>query len=108
MALTIRLRQQGRKNLAIFRLVLTDIRCKRDGKYLEMLGWYHPAAKDETKQGELFADKITHWLDLGAVPSENAMQLMNRFCPEVLKTYLAKKKAQAEKKRDKARARRNK
>lgn len=108
MALTIRLRQQGRKNLAIFRLVLTDVRSKRDGKYLEMLGWYHPAEKDPSKQGELHKEKIAHWLNVGAIPSENALRLMERYCPEVRESYLAKRKAKAEKKRDQAKKRRKK
>jgi small subunit ribosomal protein S16 len=45
MALKIRLRQQGRKNRQTYRLVVTDIRNPRDGKYLEMIGWYNPFNK---------------------------------------------------------------
>ena len=46
MALKIRLRQQGRKNRPFYRLVLTDSRTPRDGKYVEALGWYNPIEKD--------------------------------------------------------------
>ncbi len=42
MALKIRLRQQGRNNRPFYRLVVTDVRSPRDGKYVEMLGWYNP------------------------------------------------------------------
>ena len=42
MALKIRLRQQGRKNRPFYRMVVTDVRAPRDGKYCEALGWYNP------------------------------------------------------------------
>ena len=42
MALKIRLRQQGRNNRPFYRLVVTDARSPRDGKYVEALGWYNP------------------------------------------------------------------
>ena len=42
MALKIRLRAQGRNNRETYRLVVADGRSPRDGKYMEMLGWYNP------------------------------------------------------------------
>lgn len=106
MSLKIRLKEQGRKNLAAFRLVLTDSRSKRDGKYLENLGWYNPTIKQEDKQLELHGDRIAYWLNLGAIPSEQALSLMERSCPEVFANYRAKLLAKATKKRAAARARR--
>ncbi len=47
MVLKIRLRQQGRTNRQTYRLVVTDIRNPRDGKYLEMIGWYNPFSQKE-------------------------------------------------------------
>ena len=47
MALVIRLRQQGRNNRQTYRVVVVDSRYPRDGKYLEMLGWYNPCEKNK-------------------------------------------------------------
>jgi len=74
MALVIRLRQQGRRNKRCFRLVLSDKRFPRDGKYLENLGWYDP----HESQGRLNLklDRIKYWLEKGAKLSENAEHLV--------------------------------
>ena len=50
MALKIRLRQQGRAKRAFYRLVVTDSRAPRDGKYLEAVGWYNPVEVEQEQQ----------------------------------------------------------
>ncbi|MCK4934303.1 MAG: 30S ribosomal protein S16 [Simkaniaceae bacterium] len=92
MTLKIRLRQQGRRNRLSYRLVLADSRFPRDGKYLEMLGWYDPHLTNE-KNSVIKADRIQHWIDLGAELSENAHSLVARFAPEVTKKIHARKVA---------------
>ncbi len=60
----IRLQRVGRKNIPIFRIVLTDKRnSTKSGRYLELLGNYDPR-KNGIKQ--LNAEKIKHWLSKGA------------------------------------------
>lgn len=88
MALKIRLRQQGRKNRQTYRLVVTDVRAPRDGKYIELVGWYQPA---ET-QNSLFvdADRIHHWLEQGAQLTDQARTLVSKAAPDVIKNYQAK------------------
>lgn len=62
--LRIRLQRVGRKNIPIFRVVLTDKRnSTKSGRYLETLGSYDPR-KGGIKQFD--ADKIKHWLSKGA------------------------------------------
>lgn len=107
MALKIRLRQQGRRNQLVYRLVLADSRSPRDGKYLENLGWYNPVAKDENENLMIHADRVAHWLEQGAVLTEKAESLVKRGAPAVMETYrqkvLAKKAKQcASKKKDKS------
>lgn len=83
MAVKIRLRQQGRKNRQTFRLVATDKRNKRDGKYLEKLGWYDPQmAKDNAKVNE---ERILFWLEQGAELSLDAKNLLSKSAPNVIK-----------------------
>jgi small subunit ribosomal protein S16 len=100
--LKIRLRQQGRKNQQTYRLVVTDIRHPRDGKYLEMLGWYNPfnATQDSMVDGE----RISYWLGLGAELSESAETLISRIAPHIMKEIRAKAQLKQQKKVQKRRA----
>ncbi len=70
MALKIRLRQQGRNNRQVYRVVVSDVRSPRDGKYVESLGWYNPFESELDKSVSVKADRIQHWLDTGALLSE--------------------------------------
>lgn len=90
MALRIRLRKQGRTGRPFFRLVVTDCRARRDGKYIEALGWYNPVEADDEKSMMLKPDRIEHWLGLGAQLSECAQSLVKRVAPEVVKRLTAK------------------
>lgn len=82
--LKIRLRKQGRTNRMTFRLVLIHAQAPRDGKYLEMLGHFDPAAKDDsgTKVQE---DRVAYWLGKGAQMTEKAEALIKRIAPGALK-----------------------
>ncbi len=86
--LKIRLRQQGRKNRQTYRLVVTDVRHPRDGKYLEMLGWYNPFSA--TEDCKVDSARINYWMDLGAELSQSAEMLIARVAPHVIKELRAK------------------
>lgn len=90
MALKIRLRAQGRNNRPFYRLVLTDVRSPRDGKYLEALGWYNPFETELDKSLSLDAERIQYWLSQGAEISERAVTLIAKVAPHVNKTQTAK------------------
>lgn len=67
MAVKIRLSRIGKKNAPIYRIIATDGRNKRDGKYLEYLGTYHPS----TKKIESFnTERFQYWVSVGAVPTD--------------------------------------
>lgn len=106
MALKIRLRQQGRKNRQTFRLVLTDIRNPRDGKYLETLGSYDPL-KAENNFSVNF-DRITHWMSKGALLTPNAESLIAKVSPDFVKDLHAKDHQKRERVAAKRRASRQK
>ncbi|MES2121671.1 MAG: 30S ribosomal protein S16 [Chlamydiota bacterium] len=89
MSLKIRLRQQGRKNRQTYRLVVADIRTPRDGKYLEMLGWYNPFNQAE-KDCVVHTDRINYWVGLGAQISPTAQALLSRIAPDLMKEIRAK------------------
>lgn len=93
MALKIRLRQQGRTNRAFFRLVVTDSRSPRDGKYVEALGWYNPIEESDEKKLDLKTDRIQHWLNVGAQLTENAASLIRRSAPAIIQGQVEKELA---------------
>lgn len=72
----IRLKRMGRRNRPFFRINAIDKRTQRDGKVLENLGWYDPVAKDPAKQLVLKEDRIKHWLEHGAQPSDTMNDIL--------------------------------
>lgn len=108
MALKIRLRQQGRNNRPTYRLVVTPVTTRRDGKYIEALGWYDPFVKDTDQSINFKPDRIQYWLSQGAQLTERAEQLVARGAPEVLKQHREKGLALRAKECAKRKARRQK
>lgn len=90
MALKIRLRQQGRNNRSFYRVVVADCRSPRDGKYVEALGWYNPFEADTDKGVFLKPDRIQHWLDNGAILTENAGSIIRKSAPQLIQRVVAK------------------
>lgn len=79
MAVVIRLRRTGRKNLPCYRITVTDSRFPRDGRSLETLGLYDPIRKDPATQLKLDTERTQQWLQNGAVPSEIVQSLFQRL-----------------------------
>lgn len=106
MGLKIRLRKQGRINRPFYRLVLAESRTKRDGKYLEMLGWYNPLQPGEEENFFIKADRVDYWLSNGAELSDNARALVAKSAPEIMKKITQKSTARKTRQAAKRRARR--
>ncbi len=94
----IRLKRLGRKKRPFYRIVVTDIRNRRDGKPLAELGYYNPLTK------ELKLDKSTalDWVSKGAQPSDTVKRLIDNapetgelITLEVIKKDRLSKKAKA-------------
>lgn len=76
MGVRIRLARHGKKKAAFYRLVVTDSRSPRDGRFIEMLGTYNPMTDPaEIKVNE---DRALHWLSEGALPSDTARALLKK------------------------------
>ena len=108
MALAIRMRQQGRTNRQTYRVVLTDRRAPRDGKYVEQLGWYNPFESEQEKQFLLDAPRIEFWIKQGAVISDKVKALMMKTAPQVIKAVTQRAVAIRAKTLEKSKARKNK
>ena len=89
MALKIRLRQQGRSNRQTYRLVVADVRSPRDGKYVEMLGWYDPSLASNNMC--VNAERTSYWLSQGAEFTDQAKAIIKKVAPEVINDWQEKK-----------------
>ena len=70
----IRLARGGAKKKPYYRIVVADQRCKRDGRYLERIGFYNPMGKEN--RIEIDTERLKHWLSVGAKPSDRVGKLM--------------------------------
>lgn len=89
MALKIRLRQQGRTNRQTYRLVVADVRSPRDGKYVEMLGWYDPT--QEQNNASVDAERTSYWLSQGAEFTDHAKAIIKKVAPHVVTEWQEKR-----------------
>ena len=76
MSVKVRLTRGGAKNDMFYRVVAADTRFPRDGRFLEILGWYDP--KREGSNFELKQDRIEHWKSQGAVLSDTVKSLVKK------------------------------
>ncbi len=78
MAVKIRLQRGGATHAPYYRVVVTDIRSPRDGRFVEKVGTYDPKNKAEEKQLNLLLDRIDYWLSVGAKPSDTVRALIKK------------------------------
>ncbi|MCL1919878.1 MAG: 30S ribosomal protein S16 [Kiritimatiellaeota bacterium] len=72
----IRLRRTGCNNNATYRVVAADQRSPRDGKFLEILGWYTPRQDGENFKLDL--ERIAYWQSQGAQLSETVASMVRK------------------------------
>ena len=70
----IRLARGGAKKAPYYRIVVADVRARRDGRFIEDLGYYDP--HHNPSKVEINVEKAVSWLDKGAQPSERAQKLL--------------------------------
>lgn len=71
----IRLRRIGLKGQPSYRIIAADKESPRDGRYLEILGFYNPRTQPHTL--DIKEDRVYDWLSKGAQPSESVVALFN-------------------------------
>lgn len=74
--LKIRLRRTGQKHQPSYRVVVADKDAPRDGKFIEILGHYNPRTEPVTF--EVKADRVQHWIGVGAQPSDTVHRLLHQ------------------------------
>ncbi|MGB7396632.1 MAG: 30S ribosomal protein S16 [Candidatus Macondimonas sp.] len=75
---TIRLARAGAKKRPFYHLVVTDSRNRRDGRYLERLGFFNPIASEREESLRVDLERARHWIAQGAQPSERVEQLLKQ------------------------------
>ncbi|MDR3518794.1 MAG: 30S ribosomal protein S16 [Azospirillaceae bacterium] len=96
MALKIRLTRGGAKKRPFYSIIITDSRNPRDGRFIEKVGTYNPMlAKEHPDRVTLKADRIQHWLSVGAQPTERVTLFLARaeLVPAPVRAVTPKKSA---------------
>jgi small subunit ribosomal protein S16 len=76
MAVRIRLARMGSKKKPFYRLVAADSEAPRDGKFIEILGYYDPMKDPEEIQ--IHEDKVNYWIGNGAAVTESAKAILKK------------------------------
>ncbi|ATG48951.1 30S ribosomal protein S16 [Celeribacter ethanolicus] len=77
MAMKIRLARGGSKKRPFYRIVATDSRMPRDGRFIEKLGTYNPLLpKDSEQRVQMDIDAVKAWLDKGAQPTDRVARML--------------------------------
>lgn len=78
MATSIRLARGGMKKRPFYRIVVSDNRSPRDGKFLEKLGTYNPLLpKDSPERIKLDTERAAYWLSVGAQPTDRVARFLD-------------------------------
>lgn len=75
----IRLSRGGAKKRPFYHMVVTDSRKRRDGNYIERIGYFNPVARGQEVRLHVELDKLTHWQNLGAQLSDRVSALIKEY-----------------------------
>ena len=73
---SIRLSRAGAKKRPFYHLVVTDSRNRRDGRYIERVGYFNPVGKEQEENLRIDVERVDYWIGQGAQPSERVASLL--------------------------------
>ena len=73
---SIRLSRAGAKKRPFYHVVVTDSRNRRDGRYIERLGFFNPVAREGQERMRIDRERVDYWVGHGAQPSERVAALL--------------------------------
>ena len=76
---TIRLARRGGKKNPFYHVTVAEKSAKRDGRFIERLGFYNPLARGKDERLRIDLARMDHWLANGAQPSERVRQLATQY-----------------------------
>jgi small subunit ribosomal protein S16 len=74
----IRLARGGSKARPFYNIVVSDKRERRDGRFIERLGFYNPGAKESEEGLRIAQDRLTYWQGVGAQASDTVLRLIKQ------------------------------
>ena len=74
----IRLSRSGSKGRPFFNVVVADKRVRRDGSFIERIGFYNPTATEKEEGLRIAQDRLTYWKSVGAQPSPTVERLVKQ------------------------------
>jgi small subunit ribosomal protein S16 len=80
----IRLARGGSKKRPFYNLVATDSRNRRDGRFIERVGFYNPLASEGTERLRIALDRVQHWTSNGAQLSAAVERLVKDYSAKVV------------------------
>lgn len=72
----IRLARSGSKHRPFYNIVVADSHNRRDGRFIERVGFYNPVANEKQERVRLATDRLNHWISQGAQLSEAVAKLV--------------------------------
>ena len=79
MSVSMRLSRGGSKKRPYYKIVVSNSRAPRDGKYLEQVGTYNPLlAKDDENRVRLVEDRVRYWIGVGAQPTDRVARMLDK------------------------------
>ena len=99
----IRLSRGGSKKTPFFNLVVADSRNRRDGRFIERVGFYNPSASGQAEALRVDQERVKYWTGVGAQPSDTVKRLIKLHAtgPEGMAKAKAKDEAKAKAKAEK-------
>lgn len=73
---TIRLARGGAKKRPFYHIVVTDSRNRRDGRYIERLGFFNPIAAGQETRLKVEKERVAYWVSKGAQTSDRVSKLL--------------------------------
>ena len=75
---TIRLARGGAKKRPFYHIVVTDSRNRRDGRYIERIGFFNPIATGQERELNIDQERVDYWMAQGAKPSDRVADLIKQ------------------------------
>ena len=75
----VRLARGGSKKRPFYSINVCDSRCRRDGRFIERIGYYNPMASGQAVRLSLCTERLAYWQDQGAQLSDTVARLVKEF-----------------------------
>lgn len=79
----IRLSRGGAKHRPFYNIVIADKRVRRDGRFIERVGFYNPTAKEGEEQLRVAQDRVSYWKGVGAQASPTVERLLKQAAAQI-------------------------